>query len=62
MGGAVVDSEGGFAARGILYPLLGLFGVPMSSRSASHRPKHKPRWPKIYLTTTGVNFRPMPPM
>ena len=59
MGVAVVGGGGGFAAGGMLYPLLGLFGVAMSPRSVSHRPRHKPR---RCLTTTGVNFRPMPPM
>ena len=35
-----MDGEGGWAAGGRLNPLLGLFGLPMSPRSASHRPKH----------------------
>ena len=37
-GGAVV--RGGWEAGGELNPLLGLFVLPMSPRSASHRPKH----------------------
>ena len=32
--------EGGWEAGGGLNPLLGLFGLAMSLRSASHRPKH----------------------
>ena len=40
--------------------LLGLFGVAVSPESVSHRPTRKNRWPKRRLTTTGVNFRPMP--
>ena len=31
---------GGWAAIGRLCPLLGLFGLAMSPRSASRRPKH----------------------
>ena len=42
--------------------LLGLFGVAVSPQSVSHRPTRKNRWPKRRLTTTGVNFRPIPPM
>ena len=32
--------EGEWAARSRLNPPLGLFGLAMSPRSASHRPKH----------------------
>ena len=49
-------------AGGRLSPLLGLFGVAMSLRSVSHRARHKSRWPNRRFTTTGLNFRPMPPM
>ena len=31
---------GGYEVKGGLNPLLGLFGLAMSPRSASHRPKH----------------------
>ena len=44
-----------WAAGGGLNFLLGLFGLAMSLQSASHR-----SGPKRRLTTTGVNFRPMP--
>ena len=30
----------GWAAGGGLYPMLGLFEVAMSPRSATHRPRH----------------------
>ena len=42
-----VDGGGELPAGGRLYSLLGLFGVAMGLRSASHRPKHKPRWTKM---------------
>ena len=35
-----VDEGGGWAAENGLNPLLGLFALAMSPRSASHRPKH----------------------
>ena len=35
-----VHSGGGMAARGGLYPLLGLFGVAMSPKSTVHRPRY----------------------
>ena len=50
---------GGHAAGGGLYHLIGLFGVSMNPRSASHRP-NKPRGPKVRFTNTGVNIRPIP--
>ena len=59
-GGGVGGGGGGWAARGRLNPSLGLFGLAMSPRSASHRPKHAYRVPKRCLTITGVSFRPMP--
>ena len=34
-----VGGEGGWEARGELYLPIGLFGVAMSPRSASHRPR-----------------------
>ena len=34
------EGGGGWAAGGGLNPPLGLFGLAMSPRSASHRPKH----------------------
>ena len=34
-----VGSGGGWVARDGLYLLIGLFGVSMSPRSASHRPR-----------------------
>ena len=38
--GGVGGGGGGWAAGGELNPPLGLFGVVMSPRSASHRPKY----------------------
>ena len=38
-----MGNEGGWTARGGLYPRLGLSEVSMSQRSASHRPKHAQR-------------------
>ena len=38
-----VDVGGELPAGGRLCPLLGLFEVAVGLRSASHRPKHKPR-------------------
>ena len=35
-----MDGGRGWAAGGGLNPLLGLFGLAMNPRSASHRPKH----------------------
>ena len=35
-----VEEEGAWEAGGILNPLLGLFGLATTSRSANHRPKH----------------------
>ena len=43
---------GRWAAGGGLFPLLGMFGLAMTPRSASHRP-NKLRGPKSHLTTTG---------
>ena len=40
MGGGGLGNGGGWVAGGVLNPLLGLFGLSMSPRSASHRPKH----------------------
>ena len=40
MGGGGAGGGGGWEARGRLNPLLGLFGLVMGPRSASHRPKH----------------------
>ena len=39
-GGGGVGGVGGWEAGGGLSPPLGLFGLAMSSRSASHSPKH----------------------
>ena len=39
-GGDGVGGGEGWKARGGLYPPLGLFGIAMSPRSASYRPKH----------------------
>ena len=50
---------GGWAARFGLNPLLGLVWLAMKPRSASHT-LNMFRGPRRYLTTTGVNFRPMP--
>ena len=36
-----VGGGGGWEARGGLYLPIGLFGVAMSPRSASHRPRHR---------------------
>ena len=40
MEGGGVGGGGGWAAGGRLDPLSGLFGLAMSPRSASNRPKH----------------------
>ena len=55
MGGGRAGGGGGQEARGRLNPPLGLFGLALSPRSASHKPKHAYR----RLPITGVNFRPM---
>ena len=46
-------------AGGRLNPMIGLFGLAMSPRSASHWPNML-RWYWIRLPITGLNFRPMP--
>ena len=56
-----VSGVGGWAARRGLKPSLGPFGLAISPRSSSHSSKHAQK-PKRCLTTTGVNFRPMPSM
>ena len=38
--GGWVEGVGGWEAGGGLHRLTGLFGVAMSPRSASHRPRH----------------------
>ena len=38
--GGRVGGGGGWEAGGRLNPLLGLFGLAMDPRNASHRPKH----------------------
>ena len=40
MGGGRVGGGEGWATRGRLKPLLGLFRLAMSPRSTSHRPRH----------------------
>ena len=52
------------AAGGRLHPPLEVFGLAMSPESAIHRPivPNMPRGPKRHLTTTEVNFTPMPSM
>ena len=40
MKGVGLGDGGGWEVRGGLYPPLGIFGLVMSPRSASHRPKH----------------------
>ena len=59
-----MSGEGGQAARGRLYPLLGLFGLAISPRSASHIPiqSYIAKAYKRCLTAAGVNFRFMPSM
>ena len=39
-GGGGVSGGGGWEAGGRLNPPLGLFGLAMDPRNASHRPKH----------------------
>ena len=39
VGGAGVGGGGGWETRGGLYLSIGLFGVAMSPRSVSHRPR-----------------------
>ena len=43
VGGAWDRWRGGWAAGGRLNPLLGLFGLAMSPRSATHQPKYAQR-------------------
>ena len=56
--GVEVGGGGGWAVGVGLYPPLGLFGLAISPRSASHR-LNILGGPKRCFTTTGVNFRPM---
>ena len=50
-------------ARGGLYLPIGLFGVAMSPKSVSHRPRQDcMEGLKRRLTNTGVNIRPIPPI
>ena len=46
----------GYAARGELYLLVGLFRVAMRPRIAS---SDKPKVPKGCLNNNGINFRPI---
>ena len=39
-GGGWIGGGGGWATGGGLHPLSGPFGLAMSPRSVSHRPKH----------------------
>ena len=48
-----VGGGGGWEAGGGLHRLIGLFGVAMSPRSASHGPKTRLEGPKRSLTNTG---------
>ena len=52
---------GGWAAGGGLYPLLGLFGLGMCPGMPAIGPNML-SGPKMCLTSTGVNFRPMSSM
>ena len=54
-----MDGVGGWAAEGGLNLLLRLFGLAMSPRSASHRPKMLSGLKRCF-TITGMNFRAMP--
>ena len=54
-----MSGEGRWTAGGGLYPLLGLFGLALCPRSASHVPKHPYIGPKRCLTTAVVNFKSM---
>ena len=60
--GGGVSGGGGWEAGGGLHHTTGLFGVAMSPRSASHRPRHDWKGLKRRLTNTGVNIRPIPPI
>ena len=51
----------GWAPRGRLQLSIGLFGVAMSPKTASHRPRQA-RGPKTHLTNAGENIRPIPPV
>ena len=42
--------------------MLGLFRIAMSQRSASYKPRQAYREPRRCLTSTGVNFRLIPPI
>ena len=62
MGGAAGGSA--WEARGGLNPPLGLFGLAMVPKKASHRPKHV-HLNGVYnrrFSITGANFRSMPSM
>ena len=48
-----VGGGGGWEAGGGLHHPIGLFGVAMSPRSASHGPKIRLESPKRRLTNTG---------
>ena len=52
MEGSGVGNGGGWAARGRLNHPLGLCGLAMCPRTASHRPNMF-RTPKKHITTTG---------
>ena len=59
-GGRRVGGGGGWEARGWLYLPIGLFGVAMSPRSVSYRPRQDcMEGLKRRLTNTGVNIRPI---
>ena len=61
VGGKWGGWRGGWEAGGGLYLPIGLFGVAMSPRSASHRPRQDcMEGLKRRLTNRGVNIRPMP--
>ena len=62
MGEGGVSGGGEWEAGGRLYFTIGLFGVAMSPRSASHRPRQDcMKGLKRHLTNTGGNIRPIPP-
>ena len=53
MGGGGGLEWGGWEAGGGLHRPIGLFGVAMSPRSASHRPRHNWRALRVISPTQG---------
>ena len=59
--GGEVGRGGGWETGGGLYLPIGLIGIAMNPRNASHRPRQD--WRALRrLTNTGVNIRLIPPI